>query len=799
MGSQKNSEDTNFLERYFSRIRRLKKKVFLSRFFLNLLSSLFYGISLSFLGFLIYPEESGSFLFLGFGTFLFLFFFSNRWRAQKVEEHSILLSLDIKNPSSKCDLYNRDLWNSEDFWEEWNGPAEILYKDIEKREKKKLLRKFCFFVPSLIMASLLWFFHGTDYLESSQDFFSSFVEEKGQIKILQGARDPKHFKFQSLSADQKINIKLSKTNLVEILFSPRKTTQIPYLFLKNKEHSKSRSQSFQMHPQKTNAGSFQIQFSVGKSSELFLPLISEEALVNFDIEEGDSPRLTLSSKQNLEEALQDDRTLNLDISAFSKYGIRDVYLNIHVKENHFRELVYSSGSVKKKSYKTSHPIYLEKYMESDYEIFEILAEGVDHSVPIPLTGFSDPLVVNVISSYGKYREILSKLRAVKLSVDQAKSDGEPQLKKDIPGLVRKAEKDAIKSPFFDGRDRQVLKSLKSILSKNRKESNLELIYSASQILDNFLHQHEMLDDRERDRDFYIAARGLSHLLENNSEALDLAEKKILDFLREREKRWKMRISRLRNPEKVESRKKIVEEKFFSINFDKKILRNTPYNAENNKKSQTALTQLVASYKNWLDELEAAEDEEMQEEEKMRTEQLMSAREELKKLQKRQLDISKKVHGSDTKDPEELEKEWPITRMHQNSNIEDAKKLEALLNILTPNSSERLNAAIEAMKFTVESGEAGEYSHAESFADLATRLLHQASKMAQQEQGRRSRAYRRGSDQYYGHSIIGGDVEIKHEYRVDPKYREEVLDEVVDSDYEGENRRVLNNFLKKIIR
>ena len=57
-----------------------------------------------------------------------------------------------------------------------------------------------------------------------------------------------------------------------------------------------------------------------------------------------------------------------------------------------------------------------------------------------------------------------------------------------------------------------------------------------------------------------------------------------------------------------------------------------------------------------------------------------------------------------------------------------------------------------------------------------------------------------SDQYYGSSVAGGDVEIRREYEVSRRYREDILDEVrraTDSD--GRDRELLENYLRKVIR
>ena len=115
---------------------------------------------------------------------------------------------------------------------------------------------------------------------------------------------------------------------------------------------------------------------------------------------------------------------------------------------------------------------------------------------------------------------------------------------------------------------------------------------------------------------------------------------------------------------------------------------------------------------------------------------------------------------------------------------------------------RVQAAAEAMEQVLEAGGAADYRSAEAAADLAGRMLRQADSAAQQsQQKRRSRGRRRRvtGDNYYGQSVVGGDLEIKREYQVDRRYREDILQEVQTSGYDEENRALLENYLRHVIR
>jgi len=122
--------------------------------------------------------------------------------------------------------------------------------------------------------------------------------------------------------------------------------------------------------------------------------------------------------------------------------------------------------------------------------------------------------------------------------------------------------------------------------------------------------------------------------------------------------------------------------------------------------------------------------------------------------------------------------------------------------LSPTATSRIQAAIQAMDATGEYGSAGNYQLAESSSDLAGRLLRQAERAAsQQQQKRRNRGRRRRvtGDNYYGQSVVGGDIEIKREYQVDRRYREDILNEVQSANYDEENQSLLENYLRHVIR
>ncbi len=222
----------------------------------------------------------------------------------------------------------------------------------------------------------------------------------------------------------------------------------------------------------------------------------------------------------------------------------------------------------------------------------------------------------------------------------------------------------------------------------------------------------------------------------------------------------------------------------------------------NAKSLESLSKAVTQYRSWLEELEAAEDKMRQGAERKRQQGLSSARQELRDLQRRQGKISSRLDKAALRSKEELADSWPSARMQQNSNLNAAKRLEAKLRGLSPTASQRMKLAIQSMGKTTETGNQNNFEQAESYSDIAGRLLRQTEKdtrRSQRRQRQRGRRRRVTGDNYYGQSVVGGDVEIRHEYQVDKRYREDILNEVRGSDVEQEDRALLDNYLRRVVR
>ena len=106
-----------------------------------------------------------------------------------------------------------------------------------------------------------------------------------------------------------------------------------------------------------------------------------------------------------------------------------------------------------------------------------------------------------------------------------------------------------------------------------------------------------------------------------------------------------------------------------------------------------------------------------------------------------------------------------------------------------------------MESTIESGENDEFSKAESTADMASRLLRQADQAAQKSQrGKRQKKQRRrraNGDKYYGRSIE--DLKIRYQYEVDEIYRDALIEQIDDMRDDQQNKKLLENYMREVIR
>ena len=576
-------------------------------------------------------------------------------------------------------------------------------------------------------------------------------------------------------------------------------------------------QRFQMipvrHPSHTEdtgeTSHFSISFAVTEAVDLYIPQFeSTRPLARLKVRQLPLPKVTLQSLSPPEDPWPDDQPLNLRITVRAENPLQLVRLLIKSGTRISKELVANVMTEDRTELSTDYRLVLETYVESDLANVEIVAEAIDRAVPTPLAGYSEPLRLNTASAYGRYRAALQTLRDLKTELDDALSKQNFNISKNSKDLAKLAAVQSERSPFFDGLDRVQLHRFEKKVSELASKPDMEGMLDLSQQINEFLFEHEILDDRERDRDFFVATRSLSRLVEEEIQKRPVSIKTVIErmqkFLDDRHVRWDKRVERLPADQKPPQWPNLSREKPFHATLSR--IEELDDRARSDPKARTSqmaeLSKTVVDYRAWIEDLEAREDRVRESEEQQRQEGLASAQNVLRELQQRQGEISTDLDRAADRQKPQMNEQWTSIRMKQNTNARETKRLEGQMRALAPSASARIEAAQAAMEETIEAGNDGDFTMAESNSDLAGRLLRQAERAASQsQQKRRSRGRRRRvtGDNYYGQSVVGGDIEIKREYEVDRRYREDILDEVQDANLDDEQRALLENYLRQIVR
>lgn len=525
----------------------------------------------------------------------------------------------------------------------------------------------------------------------------------------------------------------------------------------------------------------------------------------------------------------DDKPLPLKIGVRAEAPVATVKLLIRSGKQESVENVLNVLSDDRRDIDTDYSVTLEPYIDSDQAEVTLVAIATDRAVPQPLTGASEPLRIQVLSSYGRYRRTLDTLKELKASLDDAAQSGkisptrdpaqrdgkdegmDNELKQDLQRLMNLAMQQSVESPYFDALDRSDLASFQSKVNTGTGEGEGAALLDLSAELGEFLFQHESIDQRERDRDFFVAMRTLSRVIQVPGQGRESAAARILpritQFLDERQKFWAARVDRLGKDMTPPQWPGIRDQKPFHrvVRDVHELIVDDQKESTRESRAKDALSRIarsVAKYRSWIEELEAREDEVRKRREAERQRGLASAENELRELQRRQGEISGGLDRAQSKSASDMEGKWPGLRSTQNSNLKGTRGLEGKIRAFAPGAEGRLKAAVEAMEQTLSNGNSGNFAAAESNSDMAGRLLRQAEQAAQrsrdsgQDRGRRRRV---NGDNYYGQSITGGDVEIKREYEVDRRYREDILDEVARSRADDDDKVLLDRYTREIVR
>jgi hypothetical protein len=582
--------------------------------------------------------------------------------------------------------------------------------------------------------------------------------------------------------------------------------------------SKEETQTFLATPvrNKTSGlkepGLFELSFSSQDSSDLFLPsLFGEKKLASFIVYSSPKPKVQLNiAIENPNDPWHDEDPLPLSIQVDAFHPLQLVKLKIVASGKPSFETVANILKEDQIRYDGMYPLDIRPYVDSDFTELEISALAEDRGVPKPLSGESRVIKIKVASAYGRYQMTLQKLRKVKQSLDEALNSSSFKVSPESLNTFKDAEKVSESSPYFDGLDRMNLQRMGEDLSKALESKSPTKLVVLNGEISEFLFEHESLDDRERDRDFFVVARTLSRVLELEEASrpvkASFVGERIVNFLDTRAERWKKRVERLPAGLAPKNSQTIIGKRSFqkSIQNVVSLAESTGSAAEKNEKLNSSLKLLattVSEYRNWIDALEKAEDELRKNQQEDKQKAMANAANKLRELQKNQGDISSKLDRADARE-NEIAKDWNATASSQQKNKKETEALVGEMATMSPEGAKRLQAAADAMEETMTSGSTKNFSTAESMSDMAGRLLSQSQKSLQdnkEDQGRQPRKRRQTSgDNSFG-TQVSGNVDLKREYSVDKKYREEILDSINETPAAKEDLPLLNNYLRKTVR
>lgn len=692
----------------------------------------------------------------------------------------------------------------------------ISYKAIKRKDINENLWGLVF--PAIFILASVFIVGLQPLLQGIAPALSDLTGEyaKPVITVIRG-QDEKESETSTytLSSDNVASVHLISPNLVRLTLdrSGLLVNSVVELFSETgAKEAQNGFQSFRMSEVYTDDTSqeirgYELSFSVGQNVHLKIPgLYGDRVLANILVRKPPLPEVSLDPEHNSAEPWPDDKPLPLKISVRTHAPLKKVQLRIRTAGRESQELVLNVDQNQIFSWSTRYDLLLEPWINSDTADVEIVAEAVDAAIPVPLTGHSQPVLIRTENAYGRYRSTLNLLRQLKTHMDESRKSLSGALPEEAVQLAHRALVKSASTPFFDALDRIQIRDFAEIGQSLRDHPRIVERTDLSERLNRFLVEHEILDDRERDRDFFVAARALSRLMEQPAEqrpvTVSVATQNLEHFILNRRERWKLRVSYLSHPEALPQWSEVLEKKPFLSS--QKQIRDEMAGESGGGATDAAMKVLsasVAEFRSWIELLEKHEDEDRRKKEIKRQHGLASAQQKLHDLQKRQDKISGILDKSSQGNLSDLQENWPTTRLHQNTNLKEAQHLVAEMQSLSPQAGVRIQAATDAMGLSLEQGDSRNYVKAESFSDLAGRLLREARKAAMEAghgQGQRRRR-RVSGDRYYGQSVHSGDLEMSRDYQVDQRYREDVLNEVLSIDQNKEDSQYLEEYIRKIIR
>ncbi len=731
----------------------------------------------------------------------------------QVQESHLTVLADMQNPAESGNPYA----GGDEKWLEHVAKLKTETYLIHGNRLRIQIKSLALYV-TLAALALLFNPPSLQTILKDVEFVVSNLQRGAVLKIIDGAALEEQERELQLSARQTTALTLLSENMIEITARVPSQNSPPVIELFTPEVEGAAEQKpseplqrFQMLQTAEDQGLtiYTLRFSLAQSADLYLDgLFGSHRVATVKVERLPIPQVVMSIRDKVKDPWPDNLPLPLIIEAQAQNPLRSIQLIISSGKRQSRELVSNIMAEDKQEIKVDYELLLETYNDQDVMEIQIVAEVVDRSLPKPLVGLSEPIFLNIASSYGRYRQTLATLKELKSEIDRKVENAEYKLPEEVNEIGAKALEQSMDSPFFDGIDRMQIGEFVEQSQALTNTASFDQMAELSTALNFFLFEHEILDDRERDRDFFVAARSLSRLMEDQTQPQRViqAAERMEEFLSERHFRWNLRLEHLAKEYWPPQSSKIMQDKPFHALTSRIKSRYQEPSREHKDLSLKELSESVAQYKNWIESLEQSEDKSREQDAAKRQEGLAASQEALKELQRRQAKISSTLDRADQQEGEQLKEEWGMARMEQSANIDATQKVEGQMRSLSPLAARRIKAALEEMENTRDQGNKGQFVPAETASDQAGRLLNQAQNAAEQQaqsqqnsQGRRRR--RVTGDNYYGQGIVTGDIEIKRTYQVDRRYREDVLKDVNSSarNQEEENREYLRQYLRKVVR
>ena len=566
--------------------------------------------------------------------------------------------------------------------------------------------------------------------------------------------------------------------------------------------------------------------------------------------------LVVENSRDLSEMWPDEEPLNIKVAASSEDPLTELRWIIQSRRGP-TELPITKILAEHQT-RIVHPtsLLLAPFMVANREHFHIMAEAVAvTSEGQELVGRSDPLELTVISAYGRYRktlELMSRIRSQLWEWEQTEQISDQDLTT-LSEAMMQTYTHSQRIPFFNRRDRLFLSRLDQAIQQPQSLHSPTKRQNLLAKLHDFLEEHEALDDHERDRDFFVAARALGQALQSQASSwsprdrrkhssrddLTLSAERIEEFLKERHERWAQRLAKIPPSRRPNNTPEIMEnlellkqwgQMRSLLNFSSESTA-SPFSSSSNPNHQrenlyeagAQLSAITQTYRKWIDDLEKASTTHREDQARQHQSSLGRAEQKLRGLQGVQDHIVKRLDqsgsqisattGGDVAPNSSIptpssnpENSWEETQKMQAIGLKEARELIGELSKVPYISTQRLGSASEAMARVLSSGSRGEYEAAEDAADRAARLLREGNAQIQRQRQNHhsSRSSRRSSarknmmgNDYYGSSVVY--IPLEQEHNVAEKYRQNVLIDAGTPRQDHRERNVMKRYLREMLR